>query len=230
MYYEIESSNLESIIDNKIKGSFLWMILGLVLTFSMIILNMNVDFFAEIFLKINRFILVLQLILAVSLSLASYNASATVLKVLFLIYSFVTGQTLTLFAFIYDATSIMAVLFGTIVLFSVLYIYGYTTDNKLLSYRTFLNVGLISLFLLSIINIFLRSEVIYLFLSFLGVIVFVIYTAYDTYIIKNNIILLVNSGRLDLLDRIEIVGAFSLYLDFINLFINLLRIFGKRRR
>lgn len=235
MYYDVENyemgnEDLESIIDRKIKGSFLWMTLGLVLTFSMILLNMNVHFFAEIFFRMYRITLILQLILAVVLALVSYSASATVLKVLFLTYAFVTGQTLTLFAFIYDTTSIMAVLFGTIVLFAILAIYGYTTTNKLLSYKTFLTVGLISLVVLSLINIFLRSETLYLFLSFLGVIVFVIYTAYDTYVIKNNIIELVNSGRVDLLDRIEIVGAFALYLDFINLFINLLRIFGKRRR
>ena len=84
MYYDVENyemgnEDLESIIDRKIKGSFLWMTLGLVLTFSMILLNMNVHFFAEIFFRMHRITLILQLILAVVLALVSYSASATVL-------------------------------------------------------------------------------------------------------------------------------------------------------
>ncbi|MDU4653147.1 MAG: Bax inhibitor-1 family protein, partial [Sneathia sanguinegens] len=90
-------------------------------------------------------------------------------------------------------------------------------------------VGLVSIIIMSVINIFLRSSSLDLMLSILGVIVFVIYVAYDTQLIKNKIVILARQGQLDLLDRVEIVGAFSLYLDFINLFIYLIRLFGRRK-
>ena len=114
-------------------------------------------------------------------------------------------------------------------MFLVLTIYGYTTKSNLQSYTSFLFVGLISIIIMSVINMFIGSNTLDLLLSALAVVVFVIYTAYDTQRIKNTIISLSYQGQLDLLDRVEIIGALSLYLDFINLFIYLIRIFGRRK-
>ncbi|WP_068268716.1 Bax inhibitor-1 family protein [Caviibacter abscessus] len=232
MYYDIngESVDLEQLIGIKIRGSFLWLAFGLFLTFGMILLNSSVASFYAIFEKTYSIAIIVQIIGGFSLALLSYKASAVVLKSLFVLYALATGQTLTLIAFAYDFNSVLAVLGGTILLFTILAVYGYTTESNLLKYKTFLTAGIISIIIIGIINIFLKSDTLTFIFSILGVIVFVIYTAYDTYIIKNNIIYAVRHGQTDLVDRIEIVGAFALYLDFINLFLNLLRLFGKRRK
>ena len=148
---------------------------------------------------------------------------------MFVIYSISTGVILSFIAEYYTLGSVISVLSGTIVLFLVLTIYGYTTKSNLQNYTSFLVVGIISIIIMSVINMFIGSNTLDLLLSALAVVVFVIYTAYDTQRIKNTIISLSYQGQLDLLDRVEIIGALSLYLDFINLFIYLIRIFGRRK-
>lgn len=231
IYYDIdgESVELDELISKKIKGSFLWMAFGLFLTLGVMILNTSVEAFYDIFLQSYPFAIMLQIIGGFSLALLAYKAKAAVLKTLFVLYALLTGQTLTAVALIYNFETILAVLGATILLFTILAVYGYVTQSNLLKYRTFLTVGLFSMFAVGIMNLFLRSDTASFIFSILGVIVFVIYTAYDTQIIKSNIIYAVEKGHEDMLDRIEIVGAFALYLDFINLFLNLLRLFGKKR-
>ncbi len=132
--------------------------------------------------------------------------------------------------YIYTGESVIAVFLGTLVLFSVLAIYGYVTKEDLSKYRTYLMVGLIALVVMSIINIFLRSSQMDFILSIVGVILFVIFTAYDVNRIKNQFThSIVYEKEVELLDKIEIAGALTLYLDFINLFLYLLRLFGRRR-
>ena len=163
------------------------------------------------------------------MSLFIYKVNATILRVMFVIYSISTGVILSFIAEYYTLGSVISVLSGTIVLFLVLTIYGYTTKSNLQSYTSFLVVGIISIIIMSVIDMFIGSNTLDLLLSALAVVVFVIYTAYDTQRIKNTIISLSYQGQLDLLDRVEIIGALSLYLDFINLFIYLIRIFGRRK-
>ena len=158
-----------------------------------------------------------------------YKAKPGTLLIGLLVYSASTGILLSYIAQIYTIQSVLSVLMSTICLFAVLSIYSFITRSNLMSYSGFLFVGLVSIIIMSVINIFLRSSSLDLMLSILGVIVFVIYVAYDTQLIKNKIVILARQGQLDLLDRVEIVGAFSLYLDFINLFIYLIRIFGRRK-
>ncbi len=132
--------------------------------------------------------------------------------------------------YIYTGESVIAVFLGTLVLFSVLAIYGYVTKEDLSKYRTYLIVGLIALVVMSIINIFLRSSQMDFILSIVGVVLFVIFTAYDVNRIKNQFThSIVYEKEVELLDKIEIAGALTLYLDFINLFLYLLRLFGRRR-
>ena len=132
--------------------------------------------------------------------------------------------------YIYTGESVIAVFLGTLVLFSVLAIYGYVTKEDLSKYRTYLMVGLIALVVMSIINVFLRSSQMDFILSIVGVVLFVIFTAYDVNRIKNQFThSIVYEKEVELLDKIEIAGALTLYLDFINLFLYLLRLFGRRR-
>ncbi|AKC95264.1 hypothetical protein VC03_01615 [Sneathia vaginalis] len=229
MYYDIDQHEIRNIVDKKIKGSFLYMSIALIVTFLTGYFTVTNEAVRSTSYTLLPLFLILQFVLPLSMSLFIYKANATILRVMFVIYSISTGVILSFIAEYYTLGSVISVLSGTIVLFLVLTIYGYTTKSNLQSYTSFLFVGLISIIIMSVINMFIGSNTLDLLLSALAVVVFVIYTAYDTQRIKNTIISLSYQGQLDLLDRVEIIGALSLYLDFINLFIYLIRIFGRRK-
>lgn len=229
MYYDIDQHEIRNIVDKKIKGSFLYMSIALIVTFLTGYFTVTNEAVRSTSYTLLPLFLILQFVLPLSMSLFIYKANATILRVMFVIYSISTGVILSFIAEYYTLGSVISVLSGTIVLFLVLTIYGYTTKSNLQSYTSFLVVGIISIIIMSVINVFIGSNTLDLLLSALAVVVFVIYTAYDTQRIKNTIISLSYQGQLDLLDRVEIIGALSLYLDFINLFIYLIRIFGRRK-
>ncbi len=229
MYYDIDQHEIRNIVDKKIKGSFLYMSIALIVTFLTGYFTVTNEAVRSTSYTLLPLFLILQFVLPLSMSLFIYKANATILRVMFVIYSISTGVILSFIAEYYTLGSVISVLSGTIVLFLVLTIYGYTTKSNLQNYTSFLFVGIISIIIMSVINMFIGSNTLDLLLSALAVVVFVIYTAYDTQRIKNTIISLSYQGQLDLLDRVEIIGALSLYLDFINLFIYLIRIFGRRK-
>lgn len=229
MYYDIDQHEIRNIVDKKIKGSFLYMSIALIVTFLTGYFTVTNEAVRSTSYTLLPLFLILQFVLPLSMSLFIYKVNATILRVMFVIYSISTGVILSFIAEYYTLGSVISVLSGTIVLFLVLTIYGYTTKSNLQSYTSFLVVGIISIIIMSVINMFIGSNTLDLLLSALAVVVFVIYTAYDTQRIKNTIISLSYQGQLDLLDRVEIIGALSLYLDFINLFIYLIRIFGRRK-
>ncbi|MFC1566457.1 Bax inhibitor-1/YccA family protein [bacterium] len=147
---------------------------------------------------------------------------------MFLAYSALNGLTLSVIFAVYTMESIGSVFLITAGMFAVMSTYGFVTKKDLTSMGQFMIMGLFGIIIASIVNIFLRSSGLHWIISFIGVIVFVGLTAYDTQKIKNmNII--GNEGTDE--DRKEsILGALILYLDFINLFLMLLRLFGTRRR
>ena len=108
-------------------------------------------------------------------------------------------------------------------------VYGYFTKENLTKFTQMLMIGLISIILVSLVNIFLRNSGLDLFVSVLGVIVFTIFIAVDVNRIKSNIIAYAVQEDSEILNKIEISGALSLYLDFVNLFLSILRISGRGR-
>jgi uncharacterized protein len=153
--------------------------------------------------------------------------SANTATLLFFGYAMVNGLTLSSIFLIYTAGSIASTFFITAGTFGVMSFYGYTTKSDLTKWKNILFMGVIGLVIASIVNIFMKSTMLYWITTYAGVLIFVGLTAYDTQKIKNmNII--GNEGTEE--DHKEaIMGALSLYLDFINLFLYLLRIFGKRK-
>lgn len=229
MYYDINRTEMENIIEKKLKGTFLYTGIAVFLTFITSFFMITNDSFRGLGYSLFPFVIAIQIIVPIVMGLMVYKAKSTTLLIGLFVYSIATGVTLSAIAVIYTLNSILSVLIGTLVLFIVLASYGYITRSNLMKYSSLLFVGLLSIIIVSIINIFLKSSSVDFMLSILGVAIFVIYVAYDTQRIKQNIIMYANQGDIDILDRVEIVGAFSLYLDFINLFIYLIRLFGKRR-
>jgi hypothetical protein len=220
---------VEKVAASKVRGSILWMVLGLLISgltgyFTLIGLsNGTVPFL------IVPIAFILEFVAVITFTALTYKASASVLKMIFLVYSVLTGITLSAIGAIYDPYVVIAAFTGTVVLFTVLAIYGYVTKEDLSKYRSILIVGGISLVIIGIINIFLQSDGLMWISSMLGVAVFIVFIAYDVNRIKNNVIAYALEENTSILDKIEIHGALSLYLDFVNLFLYILRILGRRK-
>ena len=220
---------VEKVAASKVRGSILWMVLGLLISgltgyFTLIGLsNGTVPFL------IVPIAFILEFVAVITFTALTYKASASMLKMIFLVYSVLTGITLSAIGAIYDPYVVIAAFTGTVVLFTVLAIYGYVTKEDLSKYRSILIVGGISLVIIGIINIFLQSDGLMWISSMLGVAVFIVFIAYDVNRIKNNVIAYALEEDTSILDKIEIHGALALYLDFVNLFLYILRILGRRK-
>jgi len=172
-------------------------------------------------------IIIAEVGLVIWLSSAIESMNATRAITLFLLYSALNGLTFSVLFLIYTAASIASTFFVTAGTFGVMSAYGYFTKTDLSSWGNILFMGLIGIIIASIVNIFWHSEVLYWAVTYIGVLVFVGLTAYDTQKIK----------RMSLEMDVEseegskgaIMGALALYLDFINMFIFMLRIFGDRK-
>ena len=144
----------------------------------------------------------------------------------FWIFASLMGLSLSSIFLVYTGASITRVFFITSITFGAMSLYGYTTKRDLTKLGSFLMMGLIGIIIASLVNIFLKSPMMYFVISILGVLIFVGLTAYDTQKIKN---MYSASDTLEISGKKAIMGALTLYLDFINLFIMLLRLFGQRR-
>ena len=155
------------------------------------------------------------------------NKSLAATQAMFWIFSAVMGASLSDLFLLYSDASMTRVFLITAATFGAMSLYGYTTQRDLTKLGSFLFMGLIGLIIASIVNIFMKSEAVYWALSYLGVVIFVGLTAFDAQKIKESYYSV--SGYGEMADKAAISGALSLYLDFINLFIYLLRILGDRR-
>ncbi|MBT0665902.1 Bax inhibitor-1/YccA family protein [Geobacter pelophilus] len=164
-----------------------------------------------------------ELALVFTLSGAINRLSASVATLLFVAYSALNGVTLSIVALVYTANSIASTFVITAGMFGAMSIYGYMSKRDLTSWGSFLFMGLIGVVIASVVNIFVGSSTVSWVLSGIGVIVFTGLTAYDTWKIKE-MAAYGTEGR-----KPAILGALTLYLDFINLFLMLLRFTGDRR-
>ena len=152
--------------------------------------------------------------------------SAAKAQMAFWIFAALMGASLSSIFLVYTGASITRVFFITAGTFGAMSIYGYTTKKDLTRLGSFLMMGLIGIIIASIVNIFMKSTMMYFVISILGVLIFVGLTAYDTQKIKN---MYLSSDSGEVMGKKAVMGALTLYLDFINLFIMLLRLFGQRR-
>ena len=144
-------------------------------------------------------------------------------EITFVLYCFLSGLTLSIVFLAFSITSIAYVVLITAAMFGFMSLYGYLTKTDLTSLGNIALMVLFGIVLALIVNLFLGNSVLDTILNILGVIVFSALTAYDTQNIKNT---LYSDG--DLIKK-EILGALNLYLDFVNIFLDLIKLFGKRR-
>ena len=172
-------------------------------------------------------ILIAQIGVVVWLSARLNSMSISAATLLFILYSVLMGVTMTTIFMIYTAASIASTFFITAGMFFVMSIVGFVTRIDLTRVGSILVMALIGIIIASVVNIFLHSETLYWIISYAGVIIFVGLTAYDTQKIKG---MIAEYGAVDEVGyKLALFGALTLYLDFINLFLFLLRIFGNRK-
>lgn len=151
---------------------------------------------------------------------------ASTAQMLFWIYASIMGLSLAFIFILYSGESIARVFFITAGTFGAMSLYGYTTQRDLTGFGSFLFMGLIGIIIASLVNLFMQSSALQFAISLIGVLVFTGLTAYDTQKIKS---MYMDGLGYESSTKMAIMGALNLYLDFINLFLMLLRLFGDRR-
>lgn len=171
-------------------------------------------------------LLIAELVLVFAISGAINKMSLQTATLLFVAYSVINGLTLSFIFLAYTMSSIASVFFITAGTFAVMAFIGYTTKTDLTSLGKILLMGLIGIIIATIVNMFVHSNGLQTVVSYVGVLIFVGLTAYDSQKIKQ---MLWDADQADEgAQKLALLGALSLYLDFINLFLYLLRIFGRR--
>lgn len=232
--YNIEYKTLSQDI-LKVQQAFLsrvygWMMLGLLLTAGTALYTVSNEALLQIVFgsKLTFYGLVFaQLGMVVYLSVRVQKMrSATAIGV-FLAYSVLTGVTLSSIFLLYTAGSIASTFLTAALMFGAMAAYGYFTKRDLTGVGSFMMMGLVGMVIASLVNLFIGSENVSWIVSFIGVIVFTGLTAYDTQKMKAMAYVMTEGNEAAV--KGAILGALTLYLDFINLFLSLLRLFGDRK-
>lgn len=210
--------------------TFWWMFLGLSITFAVAMgcYRTGVVFSLYAMPLIPIALLIAELAVVLSLSARIHRLSVTAARGLFFLYSALTGVTFATYFVVYELTSLLFVFGVTALYFGVMGVYGWVTRADLSRLRTVLLGGLVFLLVFSVLSLFLPfGSGLDRLLTLAGVALFMGYTAYDTQKIKRFYYAYQNDG--EMLQRVSVIAALQLYLDFINLFVYLLRYLGKRR-
>ena len=171
-------------------------------------------------------LVIAEFALVIGITAAINKLSLTTATLMFVLYSVINGAVLSSIFLIYTMSSIASVFFITAGTFAVMAFIGYTTKTDLTSMGKILFMALIGIIIATVVNIFLKSSGLAMIVSYLGVLIFVGLTAYDSQKIKNMLLMAPDAG--EGAQKLALLGAWTLSLDFINLFIYLLRIFGRR--
>ena len=228
----LQKTQVQVRVNSFVRSVYNWMAIGLGLTgvvaYSVanlpevrnIIFGSGVIFFG---------LIIAQLALVFFLSARIHRMQAGTATMLFVLYSALNGATLSSIFLAYAQSSITSTFFVCSATFVACSVYGWTTRRDLTSMGGFLTMGLIGIVIASLVNIFIQSNAVSTVVSYIGVLVFVGLTAYDTQDIKNMAMAQPSDLDAGAVRKGAILGALKLYLDFINLFLMLLRIFGSGR-
>jgi FtsH-binding integral membrane protein len=167
------------------------------------------------------------IIFVMIMSFGLNKLSAPVLTLLFIVFAVLMGSSLSFILSLYAASSVLGVFITSSAVFGIMAVAGYTTDQDLTKFGSLMIMGLMGMIIASVVNMFIQSPGMSQVISYIGVIVFVGLTAYDVQKLKR-IGAGLEFGAADT-KKMAIMGALTLYLDFINLFLSLLRIFGSRK-
>ena len=210
-------------LNNVFKKVYMWMFIGLLLTFATgYFVSINENMAYKVY-NLYWVLAIIEIILVIVLSTRIGKMNITTSRIMFLTYSFVSGLTFSSVFIAYDMRSIIIVFLISSLLFLIFAILGYITKLDLTSVGTFLLMALIGIVICSIINIFVGNGTFEIVICSISILIFLGFTAYDVNKIKQLQDIYPDE------DSLAIVGALELYLDFINIFLDLLRIVANNR-
>lgn len=220
----IDSGNGMSKFFTKV---YLWMFVGLLISFGVAYYtstNLNMIYFM---LRNYTWIILAELLVVIFFSFLRRKVSSLVAGILFVVYAALSGLTLSSIFIVYEIGSIGMVFLSAALMFGLLAVYGYVTKNDLSSMGKILIFALLAIIIMSLINLFVYNSTFGVIISVISIVVFLGLTAWD----MQNLKMIYNYFASDdkELNKASIYGALDLYLDFINIFLQLLSLFGKRK-
>ncbi len=218
-------------VNSFIRSVYNWMAIGLALTGFMAFYVANTPSIQRIVFGnpiVFYGLIIGELALVFFLSARVQKIRATTATAIFVFYAALNGVTLSFVFLVYTRTSITSTFFVCAATFAACSIYGMTTKRDLTSVGGFMTMGLIGIIIASVVNIFIRSSAMHMIIGYVGVLVFVGLTAYDTQKLKSMALTQPSDIGAAAVRKGAIMGALTLYLDFINLFLMLLRVLGNR--
>lgn len=228
--YNLDSNekSLDAYVSQVMRQVFTKMFFAMVVTALSAYMVLSVDAVAR-FIFTNHMVywglLIAEIVMVISLTAALNKLSNVGATLLFYAYSIINGLTLSCIVLVYTASSIALTFAITAGVFAVMAVYGYVTKNDLTKFGSFMTMALFGLVICIVVNMFMHSSTMEWIISFAGVVIFIGLTAWDVQKIKRMAAYsdYSNAGKL------ATIGALSLYLDFVNLFLYLLRFFGNSR-
>lgn len=220
----IDSGNGMSKFFTKV---YLWMFVGLLISFGVAYYtstNLNMIYFM---LRNYTWIILAELLVVIIFSFLRRKVSSLVAGILFVVYAALSGLTLSSIFIVYEIGSIGMVFLSAALMFGLLAVYGYVTKNDLSSMGKILIFALLAIIIMSLINLFVYNSTFGVIISVISIVVFLGLTAWD----MQNLKMIYNYFASDdkELNKASIYGALDLYLDFINIFLQLLSLFGKEK-
>jgi FtsH-binding integral membrane protein len=228
----VKQTRTQVLVNDFVRSVYNWMALGLGLTGVVAFAVANSPSMLQLVYgnKMLFFgLIIAELVLVFTLSARVSKMQASTATGLFLLYAGLNGVTLAFIFLVFTAASIASTFFVCSATFVVCSIYGWTTKRDLTSVGSFLFMGLIGIIIASVVNMFVQSSMVATIVSYVGVLVFVGLTAWDTQKLKNMAMSQPDGLDAGVIRKGAIIGALSLYLDFINLFLMLLHILGAAR-
>jgi len=219
-------------VNHFMRGVFWWMFMGLLLTtiasLGYLVALMSIPAVQQMHNMLMMVFIVAQFGLVITLSAAIHKLSIGTARFMYILYSVLMGFTLSSIFIVY-VTDTIFIAFGMAALFfAIMAIFGYTTESDLTSMGRILFAGLIAIIIAMVVNIFIGSDQMTFFISIAGVAIFSGLTAYHVQRIKSDFYHYASEGGVEVAAKLSILGALSLYLAFINLFLMILRLVGRR--
>lgn len=231
-YDKMEKSDQSSVFARVMRNVYIWMALGLLMTgLTAMSVSKNGDIVYAMAANSALFwgLAIAEILLVVVLSAAINRLSFPVAGIMFAIYAVLNGVTLSVIFLVYTMESIAQAFFVTAGTFAVMSAFGYFTKRELSTIGRIMYMLLIGLVIATVVNLFFHNSMLEMVLNYAGVIIFVGLTAYDTQKIKNRLLVSTELADGDTLGKIALMGSLDLYLDFINLFLYILRFMGRRK-
>ncbi len=219
--------NSENGISKFFSKVYLWMFIGLLISGGVAYYTSVTPAMIRMVYSSFNLILIIELIVVIAFSALRNKVSPLVAKILFIAYSAISGLTLSSIFLVYKIESVGLVFLSAAVMFGLLALYGYITKQDLSSLGKILIFALLAIVVMSLINIFVGNESFNIFISIVSVVIFLGLTAWDMQALKAMYNYYSSDERE--LGKMAIYGALDLYLDFINIFLSLLNLFGKSR-